>query len=149
MVIRILRFMMLSLLVAACGPDAPSTLEPQSRQTANVGGPVERRAPPVRLLEPMAEVEWRANIEDGVGCSLVSGEQLLLLVILGDGSVAKTDGAIRKLSGGDDGFDWEGGTYQADGLTITVRASTTAEAQVTVVSGDQREQFQARWGCGS
>ena len=109
----------------------------------------EHKAAGSRLLQPMSEAEWRANIEDHVGCSLVSDDQLLLLVILGEGSIAKTNGAIKKLSGGDSGFDLTGGRYEADGLTIDVRASTSSEAQVTVTSDGQREQFQARWGCGS
>jgi hypothetical protein len=139
----------MTLLLAACGPDTPPTPEAPSHQVANRNGISEQKATPSRLLQTMSEAEWRANIKDGVGCSLVTGDRLLLLVILGEGSIAKTGGTVRKLSGGDTGFDWEGGSYETDGLTITVRASTLREAQVTVVSGGQREQFQARWGCGS
>lgn len=149
MIIRFFPFAMTLLLVAACGRNAPSTPEPQLGQVASGKGAPEQKAAPFRLLQPMSEAEWRANIEDGVGCSLLSGDRLLLLVILGEGSIAKTGGTIQKLSGGASGFDWEGGRYEADGLTITVRANTSSEAQVTVVSGGQREQFQARWGCGS
>ena len=147
--IRFFPFAMTLVLVAACGPDAPSTPLPPWGQIASEKGTPEQEAAPSRLLQPMSEAEWRANIKDGVGCSLLSGDRLLLLVILGEGSISKTGGAIRELSGGDSGFDWEGGRYEADGLTITVRAGTASEAQVTVVSGGQREQFQARWGCGS
>ena len=137
------------LTVGACGPDPSSTSEspsvPAVRNEAAPGQKVE----PVKFLQPMSETEWRANIKDGIGCSLHSGEHLLLLVILGEGSIAKTGGTVRTLSGGQSGFDWEGGRYETDGLTIDVRAGTASEAQVTVASGDQREQFQARWGCGS
>lgn len=120
---------------------------------SSVGSPDEPSAadvrPPPVTLQPMSEAEWRANIKDGIGCSLRSGEHLLLLVILGEGSIAKTGDTVRKLSGGESGFDWKGGRYETDGLIIDVRAGTTSEAQVTVASGDQREQFRGRWGCGS
>ena len=138
-----------SLTVAACGPDRSSTSESPSAPVVRSEAVPEQKAEAVQLLQPMSEAEWRANIKDGIGCSLHSGEHLLLLVILGDGSIAKTGGTVRKLSGGESGFDWKGGRYGTDGLTIDVQAGTGPEAQVTVASGDQREQFQARWGCGS
>ena len=147
--IRFFPFAIMLLTVGACGPDRSSTPEPPSVEIASGKNAADRKTARSRLLQPMSEAEWRANIKDHVGCSLLSEGQLLLLVILGEGSIAKTDGTIKKLSGGDSGFDWRGGRYEADGLTIDVRASTSSEAQVTVTSEGQREQFQARWGCGS
>lgn len=147
MTIRLFLFAMALLFVAGCGPEEPLAPDPEPMEVASGEGAPEQKA--VRLLQPISEAEWRANVEDGVGCSLLRGDRLLLLVIVGDGSIAKTGGAIRKLSGGDSGFDWDGGRYETDGLTITVRAINSSEAQVTVVSEGQQEQFQARWGCGS
>lgn len=138
-----------SLTVAACGPDRSSTSESPSVPVVRNEAVSDQKSEPVQLLQPMSEAEWRANIKDGIGCSLHSGEHLLLLVILGEGSIAKTGGTVRKLSGGESGFDRKGGHYETDGLIIDVHAGAASEAQVTVASGDQREQFRARWGCGS
>lgn len=151
MIIRLFSCALMLLLVSACGRDAPSTTEPPSAELASGKSTLEPTAVHSRLLQPMSDAEWRANIKDHVGCSLLSEGQLLLLVILGEGSIAKTGGTIRKLSGGDSGFDWRGGRYETEGLTIDVRrpSNASSDALVTVASGSQREQFQGDWGCGS
>lgn len=97
----------------------------------------------------MSEAEWRANIRDGIGCSLLNEDQVLLLVIVDEGSIAKTNGRVKKLSGGQAGFDWEGGRYEGEGLTIDVRVAKYPQAEVTVMAGDERDHFRASWGCGS
>lgn len=97
----------------------------------------------------MSEKEWRANIKDGIGCSLLNEDQLFLLVILGEGSIAKTSGTVKKLSGGDSGFDWKGGRYEGEGLTIDVQVAQYPQAEVSVIAGSERDHFRASWGCGS
>lgn len=149
--------------VADSGARSEPPVQPQPRIRPDAGvrvAPVRQARPPV--LAALSRAEFEGELESGAGCSLLSGEDELIVAVSGD-AVAKIDGEIVHLSGVPTGFNalTAGGRYQAGDVAIAIKPARdlgegdaaegvyTKPVRVTVSRGDRTDRSEAAWACAS